>query len=38
MRHVKLTGMDDIKPQVFAEFVHQAVALNLQKGDLTKGK
>lgn len=37
MRHVKLTGMDDIKPQAFTDFVRQAAVLNLNKGDPTKG-
>lgn len=37
MRHVKLTGMDDVKPQVFTDFIRQAAVLNLNKGDPTKG-
>ena len=37
MRHVKLTGLDQIQSQVFADFVKQALALNLEKGDPTKG-
>jgi hypothetical protein len=37
MRHVKLTGIDDIDEKEFAEFVRQAVQLNLAKGDPTKG-
>ena len=37
MRHVKLTGMDQVHPRVFADFVKQALALNLEKGDPTKG-
>jgi len=36
MRHVRLTSMDDIDQQVFADFVKQAVSLNLTKGDPTK--
>jgi len=37
MRHLKLTGMEDINEEVFTDFVKQAVALNLEKGDPTKG-
>ena len=37
MRHVKLTGLDQIQSQVFTDFVKQALALNLEKGDPTKG-
>ena len=37
MRHVKLTGLEDIDDEAFAAFVKQAVALNLEKGDPTKG-
>jgi hypothetical protein len=37
MRHEKLTQMEDIDAGVFAEFVEQAVKLNLAKGDPTKG-
>ena len=36
MRHVKLTRIDDIDEEMFAEFVRQAVRLNLTKGDPTK--
>jgi hypothetical protein len=36
MRHLKLSSLDDVKPQVFAAFVRQAAALNLNKGDPTK--
>ena len=36
MRHVKLTGVEDIDEAAFAEFVRQAVALNRAKGDPTK--
>jgi hypothetical protein len=36
MRHVGLTSIDDIDMQVFADFVKQAVNLNLSKGDPTK--
>jgi hypothetical protein len=37
MRHVKLADVADIDEPVFSSFVRQAVALNLQKGDPTKG-
>jgi hypothetical protein len=37
MRHVKLTGVSDIDDEVFADFIRQAVQLNLTKGDPTKG-
>lgn len=37
MRHFKLTGIEDIKEEIFAEYVKQSVALNQQKGDPTKG-
>ena len=37
MRHLKLTGVEDINQEVFADYVKQAVALNLEKGDPTKG-
>jgi hypothetical protein len=37
MRHVKLTSLDQVQPQVFTNFVKQALALNLEKGDPTKG-
>lgn len=37
MRHVKLANMEDIKPEIFSEFVQQAVSLNKTKGDPTKG-
>jgi hypothetical protein len=36
MRHVRLTSIDDIDQRVFADFVKQAVNLNLSKGDPTK--
>lgn len=38
MRHVKLSGPDDIDEKLFADFVVQAVALNESKGDPTKNK
>jgi len=37
MRHVKLTGIEDIDEDAFSDFVKQAVQLNLEKGDPTKG-
>ena len=37
MRHVKLEGVDDVDEETFASFVSQAVKLNLEKGDPTKG-
>jgi hypothetical protein len=37
MRHVKLGGVDDIDEEAFADYVRQAVQLNLLKGDPTKG-
>lgn len=37
MRHVKLTGVDDVDADAFAGFVRQAVELNQLKGDPTKG-
>ena len=35
MRHVPLTSVDDIDVAALADFVHQAVQLNLAKGDPT---
>ncbi len=37
MRHFKLTGVDDVDPEIFSQYVIQAVALNHAKGDPTKG-
>lgn len=37
MRHIKLASIDDVDEELFAEFVRQAVQLNLTKGDPTKG-
>ena len=37
MRHVKLTGVDEIQREVLQDYVREAVALNLVKGDPTKG-
>jgi hypothetical protein len=37
MRHVKLTGLGDIREDVFQDLVREAVALNRTKGDPTKG-
>ncbi|MGD2144339.1 MAG: DUF1801 domain-containing protein [Anaerolineae bacterium] len=37
MRHVKLTGLEDIREDVLENLVGEAVALNRAKGDPTKG-
>jgi hypothetical protein len=37
MRHVVLTRVEDIEPEQLAALVRQASALNVQKGDPTKG-
>ena len=37
MGHVKLVGSDEIRPEVFAEYVRAAVVLNRTLGDPTKG-
>ena len=37
MRHFKLTGLEDIKEEIFSDYVKQTVQLNLEKGDPTKG-
>jgi hypothetical protein len=37
MRHLRLMGVDDIQAEVFSDFVRQAVRLNEEKGDPTKG-
>jgi len=37
MRHVQLSRVDDIQIVAFVDFVKQAVRLNLEKGDPTKG-
>jgi hypothetical protein len=37
MRHVKLTGVDEIQREVLQDYVREAVALNRVKGDPTKG-
>ena len=37
MRHIKLQSTDDIDQEAFSTFVRQAVNLNLEKGDPTKG-
>ena len=36
MRHVKLTELSDIDDDAFTSFIHQAMRLNLEKGDPTK--
>lgn len=37
MRHVVLTRLEDIDPDALSAFIRQASALNMQKGDPTKG-
>jgi hypothetical protein len=37
MGHVKLRGMQDVRPELFAEYVRNAVELNRTLGDPTKG-
>jgi hypothetical protein len=37
MRHVKLSGVEDVDKETFAAFVKQALELNVEKGDPTKG-
>ncbi|MGD2178496.1 MAG: DUF1801 domain-containing protein [Anaerolineae bacterium] len=37
MRHVKLTGLEDIHDDVLRDLVRAAVALNRSKGDPTRG-
>ena len=37
MRHVKLSSLEEIDEKAFADFIQQAVKLNLSKGDPTKG-
>jgi len=37
MRHVKVTGLEDIQEDVLAGLVREAVALNRSKGDPTQG-
>jgi hypothetical protein len=36
MRHIRLTSLEDIDSETFTDFIHQAVKLNLSKGDPTK--
>lgn len=36
MRHIRLTSLEDIDSEAFTDFIHQAVKLNLSKGDPTK--
>jgi hypothetical protein len=35
--HVSISSLDDIQPQTLKAFVRDAVALNLEQGDPTKG-
>ncbi len=37
MRHIKLSSLDEIDENAFANFIQQAVNLNMRKGDPTKG-
>jgi hypothetical protein len=37
MRHVKLSGVDEVDSELFGQYVLQAVELNRAKGDPTKG-
>jgi hypothetical protein len=37
MRHVKLASLEDINEEAFKDYIHQALKLNLSKGDPTKG-
>ena len=36
MRHAKLSNPADIDPDVFTDYIHQAVKLNLEQGNPTK--
>ena len=36
MRHIRLTSLEDSDGEAFTDFIHQAVKLNLSKGDPTK--
>jgi hypothetical protein len=38
MRHIKITKPDDIDQKAFGDFVRQAMKLNEELGDPTKGK
>lgn len=38
MRHIKLASLQDLRPKAFKAFVRQAVKLNTEKGDPTKGR
>jgi hypothetical protein len=37
MRHIKVRGLEDIKREPFEAFVREAVKLNIELGDPTKG-
>ena len=37
MRHIRVTSLDDIQADVFADLVQEAVTMNRSKGDPTKG-
>ena len=36
MRHIKLTGVQDIRERAFQDLIHQAVALNHSEGSATR--
>jgi hypothetical protein len=38
MRHVKVTSPDDVDAKRFSAWVKEAVALNTEDGDPTKGR
>ena len=37
MRHIKISGLHEIRPKLFQEMVKNAVALNREHGDPTQG-
>jgi hypothetical protein len=38
MRHMQLKSIEQVKADIFSDFVRQAVRLNQEKGDPTKNK
>ncbi len=38
MKHLKIKEKDEVNPEILSGFIQQAVSLNAQKGDPTKGK
>ncbi|MEY3444460.1 MAG: hypothetical protein RLZZ519_2741 [Bacteroidota bacterium] len=38
MKHLKIKEKDEVAPEILVAFIQQAIALNAQKGDPTKGK